>query len=219
MDNNNSLVSWSGGKDSYYAAMQAKKEGTVLKVLLNVLNENGKISRSHGIPASILQAQAAAIGLPIKMIASSWQHYETVFTAALIELKKDYDLSQAIFGDIDLEAHKIWEENVCKKAGLVALLPLWGKSRKELVMQMLSEGITAMIVSCNKQMGAAYLGKILSAEIVANLENMGIDPCGEGGEFHTLVLNGPLFYQPIKVAVSAKILHDNYWFSQLELLS
>jgi diphthine-ammonia ligase len=79
----NALCSWSGGKDSCFALMQAMETGIVPKVLLNVLNEEGKISRSHGIPKHILQQQADAAGLPIKMISSSWQDYEMNFTNAL----------------------------------------------------------------------------------------------------------------------------------------
>jgi diphthine-ammonia ligase len=111
----NALCSWSGGKDSCFALMQAMETGIVPKVLLNVLNEEGKISRSHGIPKHILQQQADAASLPIKMISSSWQDYEMNFTNALSELKKEFQLSHAVFGDIDLQAHRDWEEKVCSK--------------------------------------------------------------------------------------------------------
>ena len=77
------LCSWSGGKDSCFALMHVIQQGCTPKVLLNVLNEEGKISRSHGIPSSILQQQAVAAGLPIHLISSSWQDYEKHFTNAL----------------------------------------------------------------------------------------------------------------------------------------
>src|SRR5690348_13327821 len=115
---NKSLCSWSGGKDSCFALMQAKKQGYTPTVLLNVLNEGGKISRSHGIPASILRAQATAAGLPIHLISSSWSEYEQHFTTALYNLTREYALTYAIFGDIDLQPHRDWEEKVCQHAGL-----------------------------------------------------------------------------------------------------
>ena len=211
------LVSWSGGKDSCYAAVQARALGIVPQVLLNVLNEQGQISRSHGIPASILQAQATAMGLPVKMIASSWKDYEGNFTDALTSLKNEHQLTHAIFGDIDLDEHKHWEEKVCAGAGLIAVLPLWKMDRKNLVLHMLEEGIETIIVSCNAAMGEAYLGKLLTVDLIEVLEKAGIDPCGEGGEFHTLVLNCPLFVEPLQVAVLNKIQHDNYWFCELQL--
>jgi uncharacterized protein (TIGR00290 family) len=210
------VVSWSGGKDSCFAAMQAKDSGIIPTVLLNVLNEEGKISRSHGIPFSILQAQATAMNLPIKMIASSWVDYEFKFSAALVELKSQYGLSHAIFGDIDLDDHKNWEEKVCTAAGLMAVLPLWKQDRKQLVLQMLDVGIQTIIVSCNEKMGERYLGSLLTIELVNELEESGIDPCGEEGEFHTLVTDCPLFKQPISVTVTDKVLHQNYWFAVLK---
>src|SRR3954452_11613246 len=106
----NSLCSWSGGKDSCFALMQAIQAGYVPKILLNVLNEEGKISRSHGIPSAILQKQADAANLPIHLISSSWTDYEINFTTALEELKDRYQLTHAVFGDIDLQAHREWEE-------------------------------------------------------------------------------------------------------------
>ena len=93
--------------------MQAIQMGYTPKVLLNVLNEEGKISRSHGIPSAILQMQADAAGIPIHLISSSWQEYEKHFTNALSELKEKYDLTHAVFGDIDLQPHRDWEEKVC----------------------------------------------------------------------------------------------------------
>ncbi len=213
----NTLCSWSGGKDSCFALMQSIQQGYQPKVLLNVLNEAGKISRSHGIPAAILEAQAAAIHLPIHLISSSWQEYEAKFTGALTQLKKAYDVSHAVFGDIDLQAHREWEEKVCATGGLTALLPLWQQNRKVLVKQMLEAGIETIIVSCNTIMGDHFLGKQLTLELVDELEALGIDACGENGEFHTLVLNCSLFSKPIQVTVGNKILHDNYWFTELQL--
>lgn len=211
------LCSWSGGKDSCFALMQAKQQGYTPKVLLNVLNEAGKISRSHGIPSAILQAQAAAAGLPIKMISSSWQEYEKHFTNALLSLKEQYELSHAVFGDIDLQPHRDWEEKVCAAADLQPLLPLWQQNRKELVMQMIGSGIETIIVSCNAVMGERFLGKQITAALVEELEALGIDACGENGEFHTLVTNCPLFSAPITVHLKTTLQHENYWFSELEL--
>lgn len=211
------LCCWSGGKDSCFALMQAIRQGYRPQVLLNVLNEEGRISRSHGIPAAILQAQAAAMQLPIHLINSSWQEYETKFIGALQQLAQPYTLTHAVFGDIDLQAHRDWEEKVCAQAGLTALLPLWQQNRKALVYQMLDAGIETMIVSCNTTMGERFLGKILTPELVLELESLDVDVCGENGEFHTLVLNCPLFSKSLKVLAGKKLLHDGYWFTELSL--
>ncbi len=216
MNKTKALCSWSGGKDSCFALMQAMEQGFSPAVLLNVLNEEGKISRSHGIPSAILQAQANAAGLPIYLISSSWQEYEQKFTAALCSLKEAYSTSHAVFGDIDLQPHRDWEEKVCASAGLQAVLPLWQQDRRTLVMQMLGSGIETMIVSCNETMGESFLGKTLSPELIDELERLGVDACGENGEFHTLVLDCPLFSHRIDATVINKINHEGYWFAQLQ---
>ncbi len=213
------LCSWSGGKDSCFALMQAIKQGYTPKVLLNVLNEEGKISRSHGIPSAILQAQADAAGLPIHLISSSWQEYEQRFTGALHQLKEQYQLSHAVFGDIDLQPHRDWEEKVCANAGLTAVLPLWQQDRRQLVLQMIESGIETIIVSCNRAMGERFLGKKITLSLVEELEALGVDACGENGEFHTLVLNCPLFSQTVSVTINRTLQHGDYWFSELSLLS
>ncbi|MES1217004.1 MAG: diphthine--ammonia ligase [Bacteroidota bacterium] len=213
--NKNSLCSWSGGKDSCFALMQAIQLGYVPKVLLNVLNEEGKISRSHGIPAKILETQAALAGLPIHLISSSWQEYEMHFTNALKELKVEYQLTHAVFGDIDLQPHREWEEKVCTGSGLTAFLPLWKQDRRTLVMQMLEAGIETMIVSCNETMGNTFIGKIITPGLIDELESLGVDACGENGEFHTLVLDCPLFDERLNVSVEEVLHHGNYWFAGL----
>jgi diphthine-ammonia ligase len=212
-----SLCSWSGGKDSCFALMQAISEGHSAAVLLNVLNEEGRISRSHGIPSHILEAQAAAAGIPIKLISSSWADYEKKFTAALESLKQQYSLSHAVFGDIDLQAHRDWEEKVCAAAALSAVLPLWKKDRRQLVQTMIDSGISCMIVSCNETMGEKFLGRIITMELVKELEKIDVDACGENGEYHTLVLNCPLFSTPLGVKIHSAQQHEGYWFAHTEL--
>jgi diphthine-ammonia ligase len=213
MPNNPSLCSWSGGKDSCFALMQAMNNGYQPQVLLNVLNEDGKISRSHGIPSAILKRQAASAGLPIHLISSSWEEYEKHFTAALTLLKTEYALEYAVFGDIDLQPHRDWEEKVCTNAGLTAVLPLWQQNRKELVMKMLDSGIETIIISCNEIMGERFIGSTITPALVDELESMGIDACGENGEYHTLVLNCPLFKNRLTdITVKQKVNHKGYWF-------
>jgi len=212
----NCLCSWSGGKDSCFALMNAIQMGYAPKVLLNVLNEEGKISRSHGIPSAILQTQALAADLPIQLISSSWQEYELHFTNALKSLKEEYKLTHTVFGDIDLQPHRDWEEKVCNNAGLTAVLPLWKKDRQQLVNQMLESGIETIIVSCNEKMGERFIGKTITLALVDELESMGIDACGENGEYHTLVVDCPLFEKRIDVRVVKKLHHGEYWFGQLE---
>ncbi|UYQ95094.1 diphthine--ammonia ligase [Chitinophaga horti] len=180
------------------------------------MNENGRISRSHALPASILQQQAAALGLPMQNTPSSWQEYEFHFVNALQQLKATYSLEAAVFGDIDLQAHRDWEEMVCAKAGLQAVLPLWQQDRKQLVLQMLDAGIQTMIVSCNTTMGPDFLGRVMDRLLIADLEAIGVDVCGENGEFHTVVIDCPLFKTPLALPAYSKVQHEQYHFLQWE---
>ncbi len=192
--------------------MVAAQQGYQPAALLNMMNENGKISRSHGIPESLLQQQAAAMQLPILNIAASWQTYEAQFIAALQQLKAQHNIKACVFGDIDLEPHREWEEKVCAAAGIEAILPLWQQSRRELVLQMLTAGIETMIVSCNTTLGERFLGRVMNLQLLQELEAEGVDVCGENGEFHTLVVNCPLFRQPLTLPAYEKVRNEQYWF-------
>lgn len=204
--------SWSGGKDSCYALMQAVAQGNQLRVLVNMMNENGKISRSHGLPFAVLQQQAENIGVPIIARPTSWNDYKNNFVDALNECRSGFAVEAMIFGDIDLQPHRDWEEMVCREAGLEAILPLWQQNRRELVTAMIDSGIEAMIVSCNTQMGEHFLGRTITHELVDELERIGIDACGENGEYHTVVINCPLFNNRIELPAYEKVLHESYWF-------
>lgn len=208
----NSIISWSGGKDSCFATMKAIGNGYKPTVLLNMMNENGKVSRSHGLTNFILQQHASQLKIPIVKIPATWAEYEAKYIQALHTIKDEYAVEAVVFGDIDLEPHKEWEEKVCKASGLQAVLPLWQQNRLELVKQMITSGIECMIVSCNTQMGIEYLGAKLTFEIIEELAQKGIDPCGENGEFHTVVVNCPLFESSITLPEFTKEVYKDYCF-------
>ncbi len=213
----NFLCSWSGGKDSCFAFYKATLQGFKPTVLLNVMNEFGDRSRSHGIPKAVLQAQADALELPIHFFSSTWGDYEKKYIENLKTITKNYPITHSVFGDIDIESHRVWEEKVSKAADLEAVLPLWQGDRKQLVLDMIDARIEAIIVSCNQELGADFLGRIIDAELVKTLENMEIDACGENGEFHTLVVNAPFFKNRIEVEIEGKATSSNYNFANLVL--
>jgi uncharacterized protein (TIGR00290 family) len=207
--------SWSGGKDSCYAYMLALKQGLQPAALLNILNENGKISRSHAIPKEILEKQAMAVGVPLMATPSSWQDYERRFIDSLSKLKLTYQIDAVVFGDIDLQAHRDWEEKVCAAVGIEAILPLWKEDRRNLVLDMIGAGIETYIVSCNEVMGENFLGRKIDQDLISELESIGVDACGENGEYHTLVVNCPVFKERITVKFGKKLKHDGYWFIEM----
>lgn len=187
-------------------------------VLLNVLNEEGKISRSHGIPTDILQAQAAAIGAPLATVSASWEAYESEFVGALTRLKQQHNLSAAVYGDVDIQQHRDWEEKVSAAAGLAAVLPLWGRDRAALMSELLGAGVEAVVVSCKAELAPRFLGRTMTEGLVQELVAEGIDPCGEAGEYHSLVVDCPgLFRQRVGVDVGATLQHGSYCFAELRL--
>ncbi|WP_194768825.1 diphthine--ammonia ligase [Tamlana sp. I1] len=213
----NFLCSWSGGKDSCYAFYKAMQLGYKPTVLLNVMNEFGDRSRSHGIPKEVLQAQAEALNLPIHFFSSTWTDYEAKYIENLNKIVETFPISHAVFGDIDIESHRAWEEKVSAAANLEAILPLWQGNRKQLVLEMIDAGIEAIIVSCNQDLGPDFLGETITNDLVEQLENMGIDACGENGEFHTLVVNAPFFKNKVEVEIENKSVSSNYNFANLKL--
>jgi uncharacterized protein (TIGR00290 family) len=206
------ICSWSGGKDSCYALMIAISKGYKLDVLLNMMNESKNISRSHGLTLSLLNQQAKVQETHLLGIPSSWEDYEEKYIEALQKLKNEYQSEAVVFGDIDLEPHREWEEKVCNAVGLKTLLPLWQQNRKDLVHSMIDDGIKAIIVSCNTDLGENYLGKEITKELVEEMEAKGVDACGENGEYHTVVIDCPLFSKPIELPNFTKTTHNNYCF-------
>ncbi len=212
------LCSWSGGKDSCYAFHKAVSNEFKPSVLLTVLNEFGDRSRSHGIPKEILKAQADALDLPIHFFESTWNDYERLYIENLTSLTQSYDLQHSVFGDIDIDSHREWEEKVSKAANLSPMLPLWQQSRKELVLEMIDYGIEAIITSCNQTLGPDFLGRQINRELVEEFEALGVDACGENGEYHTLVINAPLFRNALNVEVIEKETSSNYNFARVNLI-
>jgi len=206
------VCSWSGGKDSCLALYRAMQVGARPAFLLSMLREDGLRSRSHGLPREILQAQADSLGIPLVTKTASWDDYESTFIVALEELK-DAGVQVGVFGDIDIDEHRLWEEKVCDAAGIDAYLPLWKAPRLVLLGEFLLLGFEATIVTVNSEkLGKAYLGKLIGLELVKEFVSLGIDPSGEKGEYHTVVTNGPIFSEPVRLKPGEQSLHDGYWF-------
>lgn len=209
--------SWSGGKDSCFALLRQLESGDHLKVLLNVMDENRQYSKSHGLSQSVLHAQARAIGVPLHLAAASWSTYEENFISSLQTIKADHQILGMVYGDIDIDSHRQWEEKVSSAAGLEAFLPLWQGQRRQLVEEMIDTGIRAIIVSCNHELGTDFLGEEIYHALLDRMEERGIDVCGENGEYHTLVLDCPLFNKAIQIEKGKKLKTDNYCFIETQL--
>jgi diphthine-ammonia ligase len=180
-----------------------------------MLTEDGRRSRSHGLALEVLEAQAASMGVPLLTASATWDDYESAFVD-LLRRGKARGAATAVFGDIDIPRHRQWEENVCEQAGLVAALPLWQQDRMALLDEWWSAGFQARIVVVREGLvDRRYLGRVLDRPTAAELAATGIDPCGENGEFHTLVTSGPLFRTSPAVELREQVLKADCWFQDV----
>ena len=206
------VCSWSGGKDSCLALHRAIQAGAEPRFLLSMLREDGARSRSHGLEPAVLEAQAASLGIPLITRPASWDEYESVFVGALQELEAE-GVRAGVFGDIDLDDHRAWEEKVCAAAGIEPYLPLWQSSRAELLDELIGLGFEAIVVAVNaEKLAPEFLGRALDHALVREFEQMGIDLCGEEGEYHTVVVDGPIFARSLSLDLGTPGLYDGYWF-------
>jgi len=188
------FVSWSGGKDGMLALYRAVRAGIEASLLLNMTDPDGLRSRSHGVTAEILRAQAEALGVPIVQPRATWDDYETVYKQALREIVST-GVRVGIFGDIDFPPHREWTERVCGECGVEPLLPLWGAPRELLLGELIQSGFRAVVCSADtRKLDASWVGRTIDESFVADMKALpGVDISGEGGEYHTLVVSGPLF--------------------------
>jgi uncharacterized protein (TIGR00290 family) len=213
MDNLAAISSWSGGKDSCLACYKAIKQGYKIKYLLNFISRESKRGCFHGLEGKLLKFQADLIGIPLvqKEVSPDMKKYEEEFKAAVIELKGN-EIKNMVFGDIYLEEHENWIERVCNDLKINALEPLWQNSPEKIIDEFIGLGFKAIIVSCKADiMGKEFLGRLIDRNLIDELKSRNICPCGEKGEFHTLVVDGPIFRKPIEVLEAQPIIKEGFW--------
>jgi len=213
MDNLAVISSWSGGKDSCLACFRAIRQGYQVKYLLNFISKEFKRGCFHGIEAKLLKLQAELIGIPLvqKEVTADMQKYEEEFKAAVSELKSR-GIKGMVFGDIYLDEHKVWVDRVCADLGITPIDPLWNESPSNLVEKFINLGFRAIIVSAQAdKFSRDFVGKQVDKELLTELKSKNICPCGENGEFHTLVVDGPIFKRSIKILESEPVLKEGFW--------
>jgi diphthine-ammonia ligase len=200
-------ISWSSGKDSCLALHIANQDGLSPVVLLCMMDLERDYARSNGASKQVLELQAKSLNLPIYFVKTSWEYYEDNLVKALLYLKDEYQIEGCVFGDIDIENHRIFEESVCSKVGITAYLPLWGMMRNEVKNRIICLDIKSKLSVINKAYPITHLIDNDYSEIdFTELIKLGVDICGENGEFHTIVYDAPLFKFSIKL--EQKIIHD-----------
>lgn len=211
------VMSWSGGKDSALAYYRAVLEGNVPVALFTMFEEDGSKSRSHGLPMEILEAQAERMGLPLEIGKAGWSGYEKEFIRHLKKFKET-GIQMGVYGDIDLEDHRAWVRKVSEEAGMEVSHPLWGEPRRKLLEELLAEGFKAVITVVDTgRVPAEFLGREFTLELIEELESLGVDACGEEGEFHTVIIDGPIFVEAVPAVFGEIIEAGQYRILEVKL--
>jgi len=210
------FASWSGGKDCCLALHRAVTGRLDVRYLANMVTGDGERSRSHGISSAVIRKQAEALGIPIMQQRTEGDNYEAQFITMLKVFEKE-GIEGGVFGDIDFNPHRDWIERVCAEAGMTPHLPLWGEDQKKLMEELIDAGFEAVVIAVKAEIfGEEVLGQKIDRDFINQIDKMSrtrdITPCGEAGEYHTLVIDGPLFKKRLEITESRKVTRDERHF-------
>jgi uncharacterized protein (TIGR00290 family) len=213
------LMSWSGGKDSALSLYELQRAGgyQVAALLTTITEVYDRISM-HGVRRVLLERQAEALGLPLHPIfippGCVNREYEWKMEQAL-RTHQQNGVQRVAFGDIFLEDLRKYREANLAKIGMQGLFPIWKRGTGELVRSFLALGFRAIVVCVDpRYLGAVFAGKMIDDEFLRDLPE-GVDPCGENGEFHSFVFDGPLFREPVRFQPGEVVLRDSFYFCDL----
>jgi len=191
-------VSWSGGKDSCAAYHRARHAFEIVAAI-TMFNEDGTRSRSHGLRPEVIDAQLTRLNLDTFSERCTWDTYNHAFSRAL-QRAAAAGVTHVIFGDILFDEHREWAERLSSSCGLTAVEPLWKQSTIELYREFIASGSRAQIVTVRtSRLDESFLGRDLVEELLDEFRARDVDPCGEHGEYHTVVTACPAFAEPIKL--------------------
>jgi len=213
------LFCWSGGKDSCLALHELRREPLreVAALLTTVTEMYDRISM-HGVRRELLERQAAALGLPLEIVTippkCANADYEARIEAALLKWK-ERGVSLVAFGDIFLEDLRTYREENLARAGMQVVFPLWKRPTRELAAEFISLGFRAVTVCVDPRvLDDSFVGREINEKFLAELP-LGVDPCGENGEFHSFVYDGPGFAKRVEFRLGEKVLRDGFYFRDL----
>lgn len=212
-------VSWSSGKDSAYALYEAQRLGLAeIAGVLTTINQAFDRVAMHGVRDSLLDRQVAALGLPVcKVLIPSPcpnEIYEARMAQACAELLAQ-GIRHIVFGDLFLEDIRKYREEKLAAAGMTAIFPLWGRDTGVLAQEMIDAGLVAHLTCIDPaRLDTSFAGRRFDDALLRDLP-AGVDPCGENGEFHTVVSAGPMFRQPIAVTAGEVVMRDGFVFADV----
>lgn len=197
----NAYINWSGGKDASLALWQLQQEGKYdIRYLFTTLSEAHRRVSMHGVREELLDEQARQTGIELVKAwlpeNASMEDYNGIMRERLSRFREE-GVRQAVFGDIFLEDLRAYRETQLAQVDMQGVFPLWKRDSAGLVREFIAAGFKAVIVCVNaKYLPASFAGRLIDASFLADLP-AGVDPCGENGEFHSFVFDGPIFKAPV----------------------
>jgi uncharacterized protein (TIGR00290 family) len=213
------LMSWSGGKDSCVALHELQRAGgyEIAALMTTVTRDYQRISM-HGVRRELLAAQAEALGLPLHEVfipvGASNDAYEAAMAEGLAVHRKQ-GVETVAFGDLFLEDIRAYRDRMMAENGLTAVYPVWGRDTRTFLEDFIAAGFKAVLVCIDlAKLDASFAGRMIDADLLADLP-ASVDPCGENGEFHTFVFDGPNFAQPVGITIGERVTRDGFCFCDL----
>jgi uncharacterized protein (TIGR00290 family) len=210
---------WSGGKDSAMAlhALGAEPGVRIAGLLTTVTEEYDRISM-HGVRRALLEQQAESLGLPLHAVLIPPQCVNATYEARMKDALEQHlarGVRRVAFGDIFLEDLRVYREQNLAKVGMEAVFPIWKRDTRELARELIRLGFRAIAVCIDPRvLDSSFAGRELDESFFSDLPP-GVDPCGENGEFHTFVFDGPIFRTPIRFRAGETVHRDGFYFCDL----
>jgi uncharacterized protein (TIGR00290 family) len=206
---------WSGGKDSALALDRARRAGIEVARLISFYDSATRRVRFHFTRVEMLEMQAAAIGIGLRAIPTTWPEMETNLRQELSSLR-DEGFSGVVFGDIHLADVRAWYEERVTAAGLKHLEPIWGEQPNLLLEEFIASGGRAVITCVDlAKLDEAWLGRVIDERFASEIGRTSADACGENGEYHSFAFAGPVFKKPVAWTAGERRLDSR--FAQLDL--
>jgi uncharacterized protein (TIGR00290 family) len=206
---------WSGGKDSALALDRATRSGLDVARLISFYDSATGRVRFHATRVSMLVAQAAAIGVELRAIPTSWPEMEACLGRELASLREE-GFAGVVFGDIHLADVRDWYESRVVAAGLEHVEPIWGEPPPSLLAEFISRGGRAVLTCVElAKLDESWLGRVTDEQFAADIQKTGVDACGENGEYHSFAFDGPVFKRQVRWMAGERKLDGG--FAQLDL--
>src|SRR3989344_3126812 len=212
------IASTSGGKDSTFAIFKAIQVGHEIVYLANTIAFDSGRVRFHGVKKEIIQAQAKALGIPLLQKETTPENYRKEYIENVREVISKEGIEGLVLGDIFLQDCFDWAKAICDELGITLIEPLWKIDPEKLFKEFIESGFEAIVVSTQANiLDESWVGRKLDQSFLEDIKKIkGVDICGENGEYHSLVLNGPNFKKRLEIKKSEKVLIKGYWFLDVQ---